>query len=190
MVELRYELYEVACENTLWFTHTGSWDTNEMESLAGVLVSTWVANAAPQCVAGLSLREVYVTDMRAQDGFVLSYTDDLPTTGALGEQGAAGNNAFCISFRTAKRGRSYRGRNYTLGIPADSVIANEVLTPFIFAWMDFYTAMKAAALANGWVWVVASRYANKAPRLVGVTTPVTNHIYTDDNVDTMRGRLK
>lgn len=107
-----------------------------------------------------------------------------------------GNVTMSVSFRTALRGRSFRGRNYVAGLTEDQVAGNIFISTLSASWKAAYEAIAAAIASTGWTWVVVSRFSGvdavtkePIPRAAGVTTPVLSVIVVDDFVDSQRRRL-
>ena len=100
-----------------------------------------------------------------------------------------GNVAFVLSFRTANRGRSGRGRNYIGGLNEDDVTGNLLTEAKANLFRDAYSAFLSEALFP-YRWVVVSRYNDGVKRAEGLVQTVTTVLYTDLTVDSMRGRTK
>lgn len=189
MAELRFELDSQRVENTLYFENPVGWDITSMEALAADLITWWSDNMAPNLCDGLSLREVWMTDISDETAPAFGYSTGLPVAGLLSEEPLPNNVAVCISFRTSNRGRSARGRNYIAGIPSTSVTQNTITAGFRSALEDAYALLIPLAAANGATWIVASRYANGAPRVAGVKFLIRQALVTDATVDSQRRRL-
>ncbi len=190
LLELIFDYYGEVVENTLHFRGTAAWTEALMNTLAGEVISWWNVNIRPSLSADLTLMRVKVTDQESQIGPAVEYTTGLPLSGGVSATpGLPGNVACVVSFRTANRGRNYRGRNYIAGIPEGSVTGNELAGAFITAMDTGYEALLTTALANSADLVVASRYFQNAPRVAGITSVVTS-IIVDDRVDSQRRRLQ
>jgi len=99
------------------------------------------------------------------------------------------NVAVVASLRTAKRGRSYRGRNYIGGlnegnIGIGDIIGNGTILAIAQAYADFHTALNSA----GFTHVVASFFNNGAARVTGQGNAVTS-VFVDPYSDSQRRRL-
>jgi hypothetical protein len=185
--ELRWTVSDQLVENTLYFEHTGAILTADLVDLAGYL-ETWATTVfIGSMPSNVVWRECYVTDLTTQTAE--TYTSNLEV-GDAGTQGAAAPNnvTIAVSFRTAVRGRSGRGRNYVPAITAANVTANVVSSAFRNAIQSYYLNMQTS-LPAGWEWVVVSRYTNGAPRVTGQTYPVTAVVFSDSYVDSQRRRL-
>lgn len=128
---------------------------------------------------------------------------DLTTDGAIGVevpvspalQGTAvgdslpSHTALAIKWNTGHVGRSYRGRTFHFGFVESQVTGNHVGAMTVTALSDAYNGLitDVAAASTHWKLVVASRYHNRAPRVLGVTTPIITAT-VDAVVDTQRRR--
>lgn len=190
-VELRYTYLEEQCENTLYFKATSGNPDNSPIDLSNAVLLWWNANIRPYLSNQLTLREIYVTDLSSATG--AAYTFVPPTPLPVGGDTAAampGNVSLAVSFRTAARGRSYRGRNYIVGLVEPAVTGNAVSTDFASGMQTGYSELLDSPFSDDWLWVVASRFANNAPRAVGLATPVTSVTVVDPYVDSQRRRLR
>jgi len=101
-----------------------------------------------------------------------------------------GNCSLSISFRTAGRGRSSRGRNYFVGLVESQVNGDVVNGGNVDAYQTLYEELiGAGSVVTGWQWVVVSRFFNGAPRTAGLAQPVTAVVVVDSFIDSMRSRL-
>lgn len=196
LVETRMMFDGQKCENTLWVENESPWDGESLAELASEVKDWWTASYAQLVTFGTSLTEVVATDMSSETGPQASVAG----AGAVGADSGApfpGGTSFAVSFRTAMRGRSFRGRNYIVGVPesARSLISG-VDPDYVEACITQYTAFMDAISTAGWTWVIASRFSgvdpdtgDPIPRVAGVTTPVTNVVCTDATLDSQRRRL-
>ena len=188
-VELIISLYGQRCENTLYFRQSGAWTAENMDLLAASMVAWYTANIAPLQNNNTSLVLVRVTDLSA-DGQGIEYAEGLPVNGtyAVGD-GMPNNVTAAIKFSTALRGRSYRGRNYVVGLTSAQISANTLLSTTAVAYQAAYSLLMS--LESGTLdpdWVVVSRYHDKAVRTAGVATTIT-HVSMNLDLDSQRRRL-
>lgn len=195
-VELRYTYLGQKCENTLWFLATDPFGAAEMTQLGETVIDWWVANLAPITNLGVSLREVVVTDMSTATGPQVTVTTDLPQEGDVNEEALPSSTSLVASFRTGNRGRSFRGRNYFIGLSRTQYGGNQVFEAFADALVAAYEALLTAVEGIPWVWVVASRFSGvnpttgrPIPRVAGITTLITTVVVTDLDIDNQRRRL-
>lgn len=120
---------------------------------------------------------------------MLSWTTGLPIAGTNGTASMPNNVALALAFKTALRGRSFRGRIFLPGLTEGNVVDNTVQPAFITAWYTFFGIL-ASTLIDLIAWqVVVSRVEGGDPRPAGVVTQVNNWIVTNTVVDSMRRRL-
>lgn len=197
-VELVQGLDGEIIENTLYFHKTGGWSVPEMQGLAGDLVSWWDTEMQGAFTTGTALINVIVTDLTGPEGGKIEFTTGLPLAGSGNEESMPNNVAPAITFHTASRGRSFRGRNYISGIPASQCNGNRLLGAYGDFLTAAYNALLAVATANACEWVVVSRYSGTAivdgkkkavPRVTGISTPILSASFKDLVVDSQRNRL-
>lgn len=139
-------------------------------------------------VSTLVLDNITATDISVANGI---QSIDLPTAtpaGAITALNAAANAACCISLRTAFTGRSFRGRSYVGGLPADALDAAQTLDAgFASAMAGHLTDLMDALTTAGHFLAVLSRYANLVLRVTGLLTEIVS-VIVDTKVDSQRRR--
>jgi len=189
LFELRYTLHGQLIENTLWFEEALPWAAGSIAAQCQVLHDWAVEHLFPSLSTDISLREVFGTSMESDTAPTGSFVPGAPPAGDVPTVALPGNVAFGITFRTGQRGRSYRGRNYIAGIPLSSQIGNQVSGAFATNMLGAYEQLTGLIPEMLGTWVVVSRFADGAPRLVGVTSPVVQAAAADLNLDSQRRRL-
>lgn len=188
--EMRYAMAAQRVENTLYFRPTVGNDDPSLIGLGNALL-LWFNNFMDVAMpAAVQLREIHMTDLSSATAPV--HTTIPPTPGLFGARPgdlSPNNVSLCTSFRTANRGRSFRGRNYLCGIVTDDVVNSTVEDPLVTDVTAAYAALLAAPFATDWEWVIVSRFTDNAPRVAGVATPVTSVVVVDRTVDSARRRL-
>lgn len=132
---------------------------------------------------------VDAVDLTSQTAPTYSHVIPGGIAGTSASPSLPNNVAYCVSFRTAGRGRSSRGRNYIAGLSETHVTANNLSGTVISTFLAAYSAFSAACEADGFNWVVLSRFQNGQPRQAGLTQFVTAVVATDTVVDSQRRRL-
>lgn len=189
MVEIRMNWDGQHVENTLYFLGGGAWNTTQLGTLAFDIRTWWDASIAPEISNTVELSEVYVTDLTSATSPTAQAAGGPSFAGGLTNPSLPNSVSLAVSFRTAGRGRSSRGRNYVVGLTESQVVGNEVVGTAVDALIDAYEVLLGLALPNTAEWVVVSRFTNNAPRASGVTAPVTDVVVVDPVVDSMRRRL-
>lgn len=188
-IELVYSIDGQTLENVLHYVGGASPTEDVLNLLAADTVTQWAATWKLRQGAGCQLMKIKATDVSREDGPAIEYNTGLPAVGSINSEMMSNNVTACISMKTAKRGRSYRGRIYLPGITVVEVATNTLDITATgplddsFSYWNFLDAD-----GDPWGLVVASRFHNGAPRTVGVTTPVTGFI-TNKTVASQRRRL-
>lgn len=190
MAELIYNWDGQVCENVLHYTSSIlPFGAGDPLLLANNLVALWNTNIKVNASSNLSLTGVTVTDLTTATGSVVQATTGLPVVGTNVSGGQPNNVTCVITKRTAKRGRSYRGRLYQAGLCLNQVTANLVhsatLTAMLTAWGTFRTFTVSGVTFS---MVVISRQHGGVITNPGTFEPVTG--FTSDGVlDSQRRRL-
>ncbi len=183
-------------ENTLYCLNDAGWDAASLTEVATEFRDWWAASYAQLCSSEVSLRAVQATDLTTDTaGQVV--VDGAGALGLVGGGGMPSNVSLAVSFRTGLRGRSFRGRNYVVGIGGTFQEGiNELDEDFITNVGVQYTNLLTDVFTGDFVWVVVSRFSGvdpdthkPVPRETGVATPVTNVVVVDNTIDSQRRRL-
>lgn len=188
-VELVQSMDNQIIENTLYFEFETTPSESDAGGLATALIAWWDDQFSTELSADLLLLRVVVTDLSADDSFSLTFNATPTPAGKVSDGSVPNNCAICISFRTAGRGRSARGRNYVAGLPNGFVAANRVVATVTDSLVAAYNALVSLAGGAGAVWVVVSRFTNHLPRVSGATFPITTAVLVDNVLDSQRRRL-
>lgn len=197
MAEIRMTLDGQKIENTLYFFNAGGPTVPNMTVLASDLEGWWVTNCAPLLPIDVTLREIVLTDLTTATGLQVTNALASPAAGTLGQPALPNNVSLAVSFRTAIRGRAYRGRNYIPCLTEGQVVNNTVSGAVVDAWRDAYDAILTVVTggASDYVWAVVSRYlgvdgdGKPIPRTVGNPEGITAVVVVDPTIDSMRRRL-
>lgn len=188
---LRYNWGTQLVENTLYFEGSAGVTTILASTLGNNLINWWNTNFKANATTILTLTQVYITDLTAQDSFTVSVTTGLPSSGTSISESLPFNCAFCISFRTAFRGRSGRGRNYVPGLTEGDQSGSIVTSARSTALVNAYALLiGAGTFTPGLQWVVVSRFTNKLPRPQALVRPIMNVLAVDSIMDSQRRRLQ
>jgi hypothetical protein len=191
-VELRYTYTSQKVENTLTFLHDGAFDLDDLQALAGYFDSWWYSGLRAYQVVGTYLSEIFVRGLNEESDISYSSSTYSGQQGTASGTALPGNVTFCVSFRTGLPGRSYRGRNYTVGLSVNYLYGpNAVSSTYRNAIVSLYSNLRHSAgyVPSDWTWVVASRYHNGVPRAAGVMVEITTVLAVNDYLDSMRRRL-
>jgi len=196
LAEIRMLCDSQSVENTLYFQLGNQPDPATMATLGENLIDWWVTNIAPLTSDVVVLKEVVITDLTTNIGPQTTSVPSVATTGEQLTELEPNNVSLAISFRTVNRGRSFRGRNYFVGLTGDQVVQNRVLGTFIESLVDAYELLLGSPFAPSWQWSVVSRFfgvdpvtKEPIPRTAAVITPITTVVVVDNVVDSQRRRL-
>lgn len=196
LVETRMTWASQQVENTLWIEFPAAISPSDLLTLANDIDSWWETFYGPLVSDGVQLHEVVATDMTSASSGQVSVTPAIAAIGGQSSPDLPSNASLTISFRTALRGRSFRGRNYLVGLTEDTNTGNIINDAFLALVVAAYEELLpgGSALSAG-EWVVASRFSGvdtngvPIPRVAGVTTPITTVVIVDNVIDSQRRRL-
>ena len=188
-VELRFLWSGQRVENTMYFQGIADWISTSMELLALQVESWWLSNVQALVSDQVELQEVFVTNLDTATSGTWSQPTTPGTSGARVSPALPNNVSCALSFRTAGRGRSSRGRNYVLGLTEDQVSNNTLLTSEAIGYTNAYGVWLTAVIPNSANWVVFSRFTNGAPRVVGLAQQILSVGFADLTIDSQRRRL-
>jgi hypothetical protein len=177
-------------ENTLYFRHAGAVSVTQMQQLGLDLIAWWTDEMAPNLSVAVVLNEVAVIDISDVAGPSIAVVATTGTAGTQSDETLPNNVSLCVSFRTAGRGRSARGRNYLPPPFATQVVTNTFTVGYVAAMHAAYNVIGfGGSFTDDMIWVVVSRFHNKLPRVTGITQNVLSVVIVDAIVDSQRRRL-
>lgn len=188
-VEFRYTVGGQQTENVIAVRSEDSAPSFVLADVGQACLEWAEASYMPQQSEDVTLREVYVTDITSDSGGTYTATPLAPVVGGITEPVVANNVAFCLSLRTAKRGRSYRGRWYVGGFTRLAVTDSAIPLSFANVLVGLMEDLQTAINAVGCTWCVLSKRNGGNPRTEGVLTPITAITFADLVVDSQRRRL-
>jgi len=171
-------------------SNAAGWSTAQRLKLGGMVISELALPLATYMTTGFKFDKVVVTTMESLPQSQSIITDDMPAVGGIDSPSLPANISICITSRTDKIGRSYRGRTFITGMSESDVSGNYVSQVKADALVGVFNDALDAFLADGdFRPVVASFYSNKQPRTAGVATPINGYDVVDLRVDSQRRRL-
>lgn len=137
----------------------------------------------------ISLVNVYGIALHSITAPVVQRPVSPPVAGTVNVAALPNSTSAVTTLNTALRGRSYRGRKYMVGIPANNQTSPTQLSPaYITAMLAAYNALGTELATGSNEWVVVSRANGGVTRSEGVPTLVTS-LYADPFIDNQRRRL-
>lgn len=196
MVEAVFEYNGQIVENTYYFTMLDDWTEGDVSAILTAIKNIIVSDLMPLLAAGIKLVKLVGTLLDAVDSLSLVLNVSPPVAGSGIATPLPNNVSYTITFLTAARGRSSRGRNYIAGFTTDDQLdANHIEEATRTGLLSFYDELRAVGSDAGATMVVVSRFSgvdeNKKPipRTSGVTHAVTGFTTADNVLDSQRRRL-
>lgn len=188
MVEFIYTLNGQRCENTIYVEAATPFNLSTLNELAEGM-DEWDEEVGSLVrVAGSVLVAINVTALDSNTAPAVERIVSPGRPGARTGSVLPGNVTMCVTFVTAQRGRSFRGRNYVVGLNETDVVGNNVDGGTVDGYIGYYEDLQEAISTLGWQMVVVSRYSNNAPRNPGISVGITS-FKADEYVDSQRRRL-
>lgn len=174
-------------ENVFAVQRSAAWTVGLLNTLAAAFNTWWhVGDGAGDTYQGPQANTVHLLATSARDLTTISSPSVVvPWTGSPAAGGATGKQlpngvTFSLTARTGLAGRSFRGRSFVIGLTVDdqdatdpNIIKSSRVSELILAFNSLITAVTAAD-ANAKLAVLSTRTGN-APRVSGVTTPITTY---------------
>jgi hypothetical protein len=153
------------------------------------LKTWWDANMKNSLSSDIGLEQIVTVDLTTQSSPSATLSINPTDMGGDGAGSVYLNDALCISFRTAQRGRNYRGRNYIPAIWKNRTLDSGRYDPaWVSTLITAMTALLTSANFHNAVLSVVSYFLNKTPRGSAIGTPVTAFV-ADNLIDSQRRRL-
>ncbi len=170
-------------------------DAAEMDAVMSVY-NDWVTGVyATDSSQDVLMELLTVTDLNVEGG--LQVTQDV--TGIHGLVGSAvktNQDTFCVKLLTGHAGRSFRGRQYVIGVPfSDYLDQNHLTSTAVAKWVACYNGLREDLNTASHPLGVLSRYSGvdsshkPIPRATGILTDVTTVAATDNVIDSQNRRL-
>lgn len=187
-VILQFDLTSSVVEMTFAVTKSTPWASADFDDLMPAVSDWYEFELCPHLSQDLLLFNIKATDISSETGTVREYPVSPVLPGGMPNDSLPANAAYVVTFNTPLRGRSYRGRSYTPGIPDveqdDSQFLNGTWCTLIQAAWSYLTSY----LEDGWEQAVVSLFHDLAARETGVATAIDS--YTGDfAIDSQRRRL-
>lgn len=171
MIELVYWYDNSAMENVFYYSGLNVDDAGVLQGLAENAYDMWYATFRHYQASSLFLIEVKATDLTQESGAVYEHILSGLNFGERPDQGLPSNCAALCSIKTAKRGKSYRGRVYIPGITEDQCSGSTLAAGLVTAFNGYFGNWDFLDVdGEPYGLQVVSRYHDKAPRTVGVHT--------------------
>ncbi len=187
-VEMVYNTPGGIAENTLYFADATSWDASDVGVIAGEIKAWWEDTIRNWQSTGVSLAKVRAQDISVEDGNFWEYTAGLPEAGLGATAVLPQNVTGAIKFSTGRAGRSYRGRNFFVGLGEAYVTGDTIDSTLIAGVMTGYEGLDDPAVISKGHQVVVS-YCQNGEWLTDAVVTAVNGRSFDNTVDSQRRRL-
>lgn len=188
-VSIRYNWDGQNVENGIYVSAALGGEMPELSAIATVVHDSLVDVLLPIQASTLILREIFVRDLTTATSGQFTLPGDPTDIGGSASPSQPNNVSLSISFRTAKTGRSFRGRNFVLGLTEGAVTNSGVGLGTVASYVDAYNGFRTAINAINGVWVVVSKKSGGVDRTEGLATPVITALVVNSVVDSQRRRL-
>lgn len=166
---------------------SGSVVPADFDAIESVIESGWDSTLRSVMSNLATLARVIITDVSTEGGPQSIYP--FVQTGTVSSAALPNNAALVVSHRTAKRGRSYRGRSYFTGIPLSAQnSATDVSSTYATNLATAFSTLMDAIGASGYPHVVASKQHNGVVSNPATVAPVQAYV-VDTHFDSQRRRL-
>jgi len=190
-VEIRGSLNGIPVETTQYHQFGSAITAPDVDDLFDWYDTVFLPDYLDPLGIEYKVGELYGTDLTTATSPTYSLVFSPQREGGQAAAALPGNNAACISFRTAGRGRSSRGRNYVPALLESDVTGNDMDLTLVNALVAAYELMLGGGTyPAGWEWVVLSRFALGIPRVAALAQTVLDVLSTNLTVESQRGRLK
>jgi len=157
-----------------------------VNAISDVILSDWIPLLSGNWVG----REVYARDLTSGSGLEATDTSIFGENGGVSSPDLPNNATIAIARKSGLAGRSFRGRIFWQALSAAQVTtANNLSSAVGLDIIDAINAVDAAAVLLDWTPVIVSFFTGGAPRVAGVTTPITSWSLTNLVLDGQRRRL-
>lgn len=163
--------------NVFGFVLNGDFDSTVSDFVGDLIKNAWAANLVSSLVDEYAVSSITVTDLRTETGGQIEYTDTEDMTGTDSNQGLPFQSCALVSWGTAVRGRSYRGRTYLGGFAEENSngrIIDAGLVTAIEGWVGDMTAFAGfLGVISRYETVMGVPHQLREPAII---TPVTSGI--------------
>jgi len=174
---------------TLSFEQGDEYTLGDLEALVTVVTEWWDTELSAITTTSWNMPSIKATSLESDSAPTFTATDMTETTGQVAEVPVTDQAAGVVSFYTANRGRSFRGRNYVPSISRSNLLNTSLWTSaFAEVLTDCYVALQDLLNPTPFTHVVVSRYGFGAPRLIGLTTVVASYV-GKQKIGTQRRRI-
>lgn len=192
--EMFFALFGQVVETIYHFTTATDLTPAFLATVASDFFDIWKASFGPNLSSKLNFTGCRATSQETSSAPSYLFVPATVLPGAVADTDPIpGSACLVMTNRTAKRGRSYRGRNYIPGIPStvtDATDGNFVPNSYVSDLLDSHADFMTALIGSypDFEHVVVSRFQNGAFLGTAIKTPVTS-VSANNYIDSQRRRL-
>lgn len=187
--DIVYILHGSRVENVVNVQVPGGVDAAVLQDTANEVGGWVLSTLLPLLSNNVQFLMVEAKNLSILSGGVAVYNAPSSSFGGVGDGSAPNNVSYCISLRTARSGRSYRGRFYVAGVPKNKLTGDTVEANWTSDLLAALNGLISLLAALDKLLVVVSRIQDHIVLGVAVATPVETASVTDFVVDSQRRRL-
>lgn len=183
MASMNFTLLGQDMQNTLYFKNAAESPVfpSDWQAIATGLRDAWDDTLALYVSDDCLFRNVTVTDLTAYDAPSLVFVQNV-----YGDNTSPPVNTgttFTTTFRTLGRGRSFRGRNYFIGLCEGQISGNDIASTVLTATLAFYNVIlsEAGTWGTGFDWGIVQRQFEGEV----LATGLFHACYSVDHVDNL-----
>lgn len=174
--------------NVLWSRTAGEVVDSDLSDAVSAVKGWWTSAIRPYIHSTYILNSITATDKSVEGGHQYTQSYVSSNQGLLTGAAAAANAAAVISWRTARIGRSYRGRTYIGGLDNSvAFTAQEMTTDFQTLLTTAGAGLIDALNGIGQSLSVLSRVLGGVLRVTGLLTEIVG-VVVDIKLDSQRRR--
>lgn len=189
-VTMQYFCENIPCENVYHFLGAAEWDSTSLAALATYCENWESATGSHRRGTSVQLHATIAAALVSESAAVI--VSSVSIDGTVASELLPNNVTLAIKMNTNRRGRSYRGRTYWIGLTRADQSAgdsNMIDPSSATVILNAMNSLMVGAIPNGGQLAVLS-YANDCTwRAAGVATVVTRMELTDPVFDSQRRRL-
>jgi len=186
---LMFHYHGEVCQN-VFHTHKGDpYETVDLIAAATVFKDWWLEWMQARLPTQLTFDRIESFSLEAFNAPSSTVIEDLPAAGTNSSAIPLPNNVtFAVKWITGLRGRSYRGRTFSLGVTEDQRSGNSLQPTALTGYLIAYGALITALDVAGHPLAVVSKVTLGSPRVAGIATEIIG-LSIDDTLDSQRRRL-
>lgn len=176
--------------NVFHFYKAGGYDSSALIAL-GAIVDDAVSDFKDVFMSeGAAYVETTVRGLEEENDILVT-NQTHAGAGGVAQPGCPASAAICITHYSFLTGKSARGRTYFGGFSRTDVLTpGEWVHVTVDGCVDFCNGLRVAAAADGWTFVVLSRWSGGVKRAKGIPFTIAASVARNYFIDHQDGRLR